>query len=84
MTNVLPQYTGLQVNGLVYQYTTIKDTEDEMYVTVQNEDAENPGQYIFRETDDWSGQPSNTIRKVNPMPYTQGPRFGDGTIVVEG
>lgn len=84
MKNVLPQYTGLQVNGLVYQYTTIKDTEDEMYVTVQNEDAENPGQYIFREVDDWTGQPSNTIRKVNTMPYTLGSRFGDGSIVVEG
>ncbi len=84
MSNVIPQYTGLQVNGIVYQYTTIKDTEDEMYVTVQNEDAENPGQYIFREVDDWTGQPSNTIRKVNPMPYTLGSRFGDGSITVEG
>ena len=84
MSNVLPQYTGLEVNGLVYQYTTIKDTEDEMWVTVQNEDTENPGEYIFREVDDWTGQPSNTIRKVNPLPYTQGSRFGDGSIMIEG
>lgn len=84
MTNVIPQYTGLQVNGIVYQYTTIKDAESEMYVTVQNEDTQNPGQYIFREVDDWTGQPSNTIRKVNPMPYTDGSRFGNGSIVVDG
>ena len=84
MTNILPQYTGLQVNGIVYQYTTIKDPETGMIVTVQNEDAENPGQYIFREVDDWTGLPGNTIRKVNPLPYTDATRFGDGSIVVEG
>ena len=84
MANVIPQYTGLEINGIVYQYTTIKETESEMYVTVQNEDAENPGQYIFRSVDDWTGQPSNTIRKVNPLPYTLASRFGDGSIVVEG
>ena len=69
---------------IVYQYTTIKETDAEMYVTVQNEDAENPGQYIFRNVDDWTGQPSNTIRRVNPMPYTSATRFGDGSIVVDG
>ena len=80
MANVLPQYTGLEVNGIVYQYTTVKETDDEMVVTVQNEDADNPGQYIFRSVDDWTGQPSNTIRRVNPMPYTLATRFGEGSI----
>ena len=84
MANVLPPYTGLEINGVVYQYTTVKDPETGMIVTVQNEDAENPGQYIFRETDDWTGLPGNTIRKVNPLPYTPMSRWGDGSIVVEG
>ena len=84
MSNILPQYTGLEVNGIVYQYTTIKDPETGMIVTVQNEDAQNPGQYIFREVDDWTGQPGNTIRKVNPLPYTEATRFGNGSILVEG
>ena len=84
MKNILPAHTGLQVNGVVYQYTTIKDPETGMLVTVQNEDAQNPGQYIFRQTDDWSGLPGNTIRKSYGMPYINGDRWGDGSIVVEG
>jgi hypothetical protein len=84
MGNVLPAYTGLQVNGVVYQYTTIKELESEMLVTVQNEDAQNPGQYIFRETDDWTGLPGNTIRKAYPQAYIDNTRWGDGSIVVEG
>ena len=84
MSNVLPAHTGLQVNGVVYQYTTIKDPETDMVVTVQNEDAKNPGEYIFRTQDDWSGLPGNTIRKAYPQPYVDTNRWGDGSIEVDG
>ena len=84
MSNVLPAYTGLQVNGVVYQYTTIKDPETGMIVTVQNEDAQNPGQYIFREQDDWTGLPGNTIRKSYPQPYIDTNRWGNGSIEIDG
>ena len=62
MTNVLPQQAGLTVGNVIYQYDTVKQTEDEMLVHVQNEDAQGEG-YIFRETDNWSGLPSNRIRR---------------------
>ena len=84
MNNVLPAYTGLQVNGVFYQYTTIKDPETGMIVTVQNEDAQNPGQYVFREVDDWSGLPGNTIQKAIPQPYVDLNRWGNGSIEIDG
>lgn len=83
MTNILPQQTGLTVNGVVYRYTTVKDAEDEMLVHVQNEDAINGG-YIFRETDDWSGLPGNTINKLVPVNDIPIQYWGDGSIEVEG
>ena len=61
MTNILPQNAGLTVNGIVYRYTTVKNAEDDMVVYVQNEDAINGG-YIFRNADDWSGLPGNSIK----------------------
>ena len=84
MSNVLPEYTGLQVNGVFYQYTTIKDPDTGMIVTVQNEDALNAGQYIFREQDDWSGLPGNTIQKAIPQPYVDQNRWGNGSIEING
>ena len=83
MTNILPQQAGLTVNGVVYRYTTVKQTEDEMLVHVQNEDAINGG-YIFRETDDWSGLPGNTINKLVPVNNVPLQFWGDGSIEVEG
>lgn len=83
MTNILPQQTGLTVNGVVYRYTTVKNAEDEMLVHVQNEDAINGG-YIFRETDDWSGLPGNTINKLVPVNDIPIQYWGDGSIEVEG
>lgn len=83
MTNILPQQAGLTVNGVVYRYTTVKQTEDDMLVHVQNEDAINGG-YIFRETDDWSGLPGNTINKLVPVNNIPLQFWGDGSIEVEG
>ena len=83
MANVLPPYSGLAVNGVVYQYTAIKDPETGMVVNVQNENSNGNG-YIFRETDDWSGLPGNTISKVVPVPYIDAENWGDGSIEVLG
>ena len=84
MSNILPDQAGLTVGSVVYQYTTIKNTEDDMIVHVQNEDALNEGEYIFRETDDWSGLPSNTINKVVAVDEIVIDRWGDGSIEIEG
>ena len=83
MTNVLPQATGLTVGNVVYRYTTIKNTEDDMLVHVQNENAQGPG-YIFRSTDDWSGLPGNTINKTIPVGDIGIDYWGDGSIEIEG
>lgn len=83
MTQILPQQLGLQVNSVIYQYTTLKDPNSDMLVHVQNENARGPG-YIFRETDDWSGLAGNTINKAVPVGLIDISYWGDGSIVVEG
>ena len=83
MTNVLPEYGGLEVNGLVYQYTAVKDPESGMIVYVQNEYADGSG-YIFRNADDWTGLPGNTIRRKFAFPNLSGELWGPGSIEVEG
>ena len=80
MQNILPQQAGLEVSSVLYRYTAIKNTEDDMVVYVQNEDALNEGQYIFREVDDWSGRRSNTINKIVPVDNILIDRWGDGSI----
>lgn len=83
MSNVLPQQAGLQVGNVIYQYTAIKDPDADMLVHVQNENAQGDG-YIFRETDDWSGLPGNTINKIIPVSDLPIQLWGDGSIEVEG
>lgn len=83
MSNVLPRAAGLEVNNVVYRYTTEKVTEDDMLVYVQNENAQGEG-YIFRTSDDWSGLPGNTISKTIPVGGIPLDFWGDGSIEVEG
>jgi len=84
MPDLFPEANNLSVNGVFYQYTPIKKTEDDMKVHVQNEDAVNGG-YIFRETDDWSGLPGGVpIAKVIGVPNVPQELWGDGSIEVEG
>lgn len=83
MQNVLPQQAGLTVSNVIYRYTAVKQTEDDMLVHVQNQNVDVPG-FIFRETDDWSGIPGNTINKVVPVNNIPGELWGDGSIAVEG
>jgi hypothetical protein len=81
--SVLPKETGLTVNGVVYQYTTVKRPEDNMLVHVRNLNARGDG-YIFRETDDWSKLPGNTINKVVSVDNVPIGYWGKGSIDVEG
>ena len=78
----VPVVPGLDISGVLYRYTTVKDPNDPMLVHVQNEDTQ--GGYIFRETDDWSGLPGNTINKFVPVELSPISRWGDGSILVEG
>jgi hypothetical protein len=83
MQNVLPQQAGLTVGNVVYRYETVKNTEDDMVVYVQNENSAGDG-YIFRERDDWSGLPGNKIYKVVGVGDIPIEAWGDGSIQVEG
>lgn len=85
MGSVLPTPPGVDVNAVIYRYTPLKETEDAMKVHVQNENAQVPGTYIFRETDDWTGKPGNVeIRKVIGVGAIPKELWGDGSIEVEG
>ena len=82
MDNLIPDGI-VDINGVIYRYTTVKNTSDDMKVHVQNKNAIGAG-YIFRETDDWSGLPSGTINKVVPLNNIPLEYFGEGSIDVEG
>ena len=83
MPSVLPAVTGLTVDGVIYQYTTVKNANDPMLVNVQNKNAIGTG-YIFRSQDDWSGKPGNSITKAVPVENVPYKYWGDGSITVEG
>lgn len=83
MDNVLPSAPGLDINGVIYRYRTVKDPDDPMKVHVQNENANGNG-YIFRETDDWSGVPGNSINKLVSIDNIPRSNWGDGSIEIEG
>lgn len=83
MTNILPSQAGLEVNGLVYQYTAVKDPETGMIVYVQNEYADGSG-YIFRNADDWTGLPGGSVRKKFALPNLGAELWGPGSIEVDG
>ena len=83
MNAVVPDDAGLSINGVLYRYTTIKDADDPMLVHVQNKEAKGNG-YIFRETDDWTGLPGNSITKLVSLNNIPISRWGVGSIEVEG
>ncbi len=74
---------GMDISGVIYRYTAVKDRQDPFTVTVQNEDAINGG-FVFREQDDWSGRSGATINKLVPLPYTPIDRWGTGSIETTG
>lgn len=86
MGSILPEPPGLDINGVIYNYTINKDVDDQVDVHVQNENALGTG-YIFRETDRWMpGSLGGTeINKVVPVvPGIPRAAWGDGSIEVEG
>lgn len=83
MTNVLPQYMGLTVGSVSYQYTVVKTTQDDMVVTVQNKQAGSDG-LVFQSADNWSGVPGNSIRKTVAVNNIEGINWGDGEIAIQG
>jgi hypothetical protein len=83
MGNVLPAASGLTVDGVIYQYTTIKNIRDPMVVNIQNKNAIQPG-FVFRSQDDWSGMRGNTITKIVPVDNIPISNWGAGSITIDG
>ena len=84
MDDILPAPPGLDINGVIYSYTPQKETEADMKVHVQNENANGTG-YIFRDTEDWSGaQGGIEVRKVIGIGDIPRQLWGDGSIEIEG
>jgi len=73
---------GMDISGIIYQYTSVKEVNDDFTVTIQNKNAE--GGYIYQETDDWSGLPGMKIQKVVPLGYIPIEKFGKGSIATTG
>jgi hypothetical protein len=74
---------GLDISGVLYRYTAVKDRADPFTVTVSNQNAIDGG-YVFRETDDWSGRTGQTIVKSVPVGYVPIRFWGNGEIVTTG
>ena len=75
--------SGLDISGVLYRYTAVKDRADPFTVTVRNENAIDGG-YIFESTDDWSGRSGQTITKAVPVAYSPIKYWGDGEIATTG
>ena len=75
----VPTLEGVDINGVFYQYTAIKNPDDPYTVSVQNKNADGSG-YIFRETDDWTRGSGGTIQKFIPLQYSPVGDWGDGEI----
>ena len=73
---------GLDISGVIYRYTAVKERPDDFTVTIANE---NPlGGYTFRNTDDWSGRSGATISKAIPVNYSPIRLWGAGSIETSG
>ena len=73
---------GMDISGVIYNYKAVKEVEDDFTVTIQNEDVD--GDYVFQETDDWSGKHGMRLQKLIPMSYTPIEQFGKGSIETTG
>ena len=84
MGSVLPDPSGLQINGVYYTYTPQKATADDFEVSLGNWNADKSG-YIWNEVDNWDGSPGGvSIIKNIPLPYTHRSQFGDGFLNTTG
>jgi hypothetical protein len=79
----IPPTTGLDISGVIYRYTAVKNRPDDFTVTIRNENPLDGG-YIFSETDDWSGKSGQTITRAIPVGYSPIEYWGDGEIVTTG
>ena len=74
---------GMDVSGITYKYTPIKNKEDDYIVTLENDKV--GGGYVFQDVQDWSQREGGIeVRRTIALPYTPLAIFGDGRLKQEG
>ena len=74
---------GMDISGVTYKYTPIKNKEDNYIVTLENDKV--GGGYVFQDVQDWSQREGGIeIRRTIALPYTPIAVFGDGRLKQEG
>ena len=74
---------GMDVSGVTYKYTPIKNKEDNYVVTLENDKV--GGGYVFQDVQDWSQREGGIeVRRTIALPYTPLAIFGDGRLKQEG
>jgi len=74
---------GMDISGVTYKYTPIKNKADDYVVTLENDKV--GGGYVFQDKQDWSQREGGTeIRRTIALPYTPIAVFGDGRLKQEG
>ena len=69
---------GLDISGVLYNYTAVKNVVDDFTVTIESDKV--GGGYVFQEEHNWDGKNGMKIQNVIPLPYTPIEQFGDGRI----
>jgi len=73
---------GLDISGVLYNYTAVKNVVDDFTVTIENDKV--GGGYVFQEEHDWNGKHGMKIQNIISLPYTPIEQFGDGRIKSTG
>ena len=74
---------GMDVSGVTYKYTPIKNKEDDYVVTLENDKI--GGGYVFQDKQDWSQREGGIeVRRTIALPYTPLAVFGAGRLKEEG
>ena len=74
---------GMDVSGVTYKYTPIKNKNDDYVVTLENDKV--GGGYVFQDVQDWSQREGGIeVRRTIALPYTPIAIFGDGRLKQEG
>ena len=74
---------GMDVSGVTYRYTPIKNKEDDYVVTLENDKV--GGGYVFQDVQNWSQREGGIeVRRTIALPYTPLALFGNGRLKEEG
>ena len=69
---------GLDISGVLYNYTVVKNVDDNFRVIIENNKVD--GGYVYRQEHNWDGKHGMKVQNVIPLPYTPIEQFGDGRI----